>query len=191
MAPLPPPLAEENLFASSLLICNSGLSFCVALTSERTELLSGAFCNLEKFAAVGLAGRSECRKTFSSRCCVGFHFRSASICCAGDPAETKQLCVERNRGLPIGGPWAVFTALFANCARSTLSKIENEASSDTASARAVISPRRNTDSKSKRAPVLTRSSHRRFSILVFMSDGCDSNCQMVANYLDHRNRVSS
>src|SRR5437762_9881263 len=156
MAPPPPPLAEENLFASSLLICNSGLSFCVALTSERTELLSGAFCNLEKFAAVGLAGRSECRKTFSSRCFVGFHFRSASICCAGDPVETKQLWVERNRGLPIGGPWAVFTSLFASCARSTLSKIENEASSETGSARAIVDPERRSTSKSKRPQALAK-----------------------------------
>jgi len=51
---------------------------------------------------------------------------------------TKQLCVERNRGLPIGGLWAVFTSLFASCARSTLSKIENAASSETASACAMV-----------------------------------------------------
>lgn len=104
-------LAGENFRASSLLICNSGLSFCVALASDRTELLSGAFCNFEKSAAVGAAERSECRKTFGSRCFVGFHFRSASICRGGDPVATKQLCVERNRGFPIGGPWAVFTSL--------------------------------------------------------------------------------
>jgi hypothetical protein len=40
----------------------------------------------------------------------------------------------------MGGPCAVFTSLFANCARSTLSKIENEASSDTGSAYAPFRP---------------------------------------------------
>src|SRR5438552_912543 len=67
-------LAKENFFASSLLICNSGLSFCVALASDRTELLFGAFCNFEKSAAVGAAESSECRKTFSSRCLSGSIF---------------------------------------------------------------------------------------------------------------------
>src|SRR4029077_16454594 len=100
------------------------------LTSERTELLSGAFCNFEKSAAIGAAGRSGGRKTFGSRCFVGFHFRSASICRGGNPLVTKQLCVERNRGLPIGGPWAVLPSLFARRARATLWKIEKAASSE-------------------------------------------------------------
>jgi hypothetical protein len=37
-------------------------------------------------------------------------------------------------------PVRVFTSLFASCARSTLSKIENEASSDTGSAHALLGP---------------------------------------------------
>ena len=46
----------------------------------------------------------------------------------------------RKREFLIGGPCAVFTSLFASCARSTLSKIENEASSDTGSAHALLRP---------------------------------------------------
>ena len=86
MAPLPPP--PENFFASSLLICSSGLSFCVAATNARTEALSGASFNFEKFDALGDAGRSECRKTLSSRCLVGSHCRKASICFSGAPGTT-------------------------------------------------------------------------------------------------------
>src|SRR5215475_5902683 len=46
----------------------------------------------------------------------------------------------RKREFFIGGPCAVFTSLFASCARSTLSKIENEASSETGSAHALLGP---------------------------------------------------
>jgi hypothetical protein len=46
----------------------------------------------------------------------------------------------RKREFFIGGPCAVFTSLFASCARSTLSKIEKEASSDTGSADALLRP---------------------------------------------------
>src|SRR4029453_16741122 len=89
------------------------------------------------FAAVGLDGRSECRKIFNSGCLVGFHRRNAAISCAGAPGATQQLSTARNRGLLIGGPWSVLTSLLASCARSTLSKMENEANSETASARAM------------------------------------------------------
>src|SRR5215472_12082201 len=81
----PPPAAAENRFASSLLICSSGLSFWVAATNERTDALSGAFLSLSKLVGAGFEGRSECRKTFSSRYFIGFHWRNASICWAGEP----------------------------------------------------------------------------------------------------------
>src|SRR4029453_7924451 len=87
----------------------------------------------------------------------------------------------------MGGPCAVFTSLFASWARSTLSKMENEASSEMASARAVVSPQRNINNKSKRPHALTEKSRCGFSILGFMSNACDGECQMVANFLDHRN----
>src|SRR5206468_7286825 len=69
----------------------------------------------------------------------------------------------------MGGPCAVFTSLFASWARSTLSKMENEASSEMASARAVVSPQRNINNKSKRPHALTEKSRCGFSILGFMS----------------------
>src|SRR5436305_13966712 len=109
----------------------------------------------------------------------------------GTPDSTEQLYSAINRVLHIGGPCAVFASLFASCTRSALPKMENEASSETASARAVVSPRRKTNSTNKRPVALTEKYRWRFSILAFMINISDGKCQMVANFLDHRNRVSS
>ena len=64
---LPPPAPPPNFFASSRLICSSGLIFSVAETKAFTAALLGAFFSLEKFAGLGDDGRSPCRNTLSSR----------------------------------------------------------------------------------------------------------------------------
>src|SRR4029077_130191 len=97
----------------------------------------------------------------------------------------------RKREFFMGGPCAVFTSLFASCARSTLSKIENEASSETASARAIVSPKRKRDTNSKSLHALAGKRCWRLSILGFISDKGDAESTMVANFRDHRNKVSA
>jgi hypothetical protein len=66
----------------------------------------------------------------------------------------------RKREFFIGGPCAVFTSLFASCARSTLSKIENEASSDTGSAHALLGPAIDIKERTPAKAAKTRGRHR-------------------------------
>jgi len=70
-----------------------------------------------------------------------------------------------------------------------LSKIENKASSETGSARAIVSPKRKSDTNNKRPHTFAEKGLGRLNILGFMSNKRDAQCQMVANFRDHRNKV--
>src|SRR6478609_7058139 len=97
----------------------------------------------------------------------------------------------RKREFLIGGPCAVFTSPFASCARSTLSKIENEASSETGSAHALLRPAINIKERTPAKAIKLRGRHRtRKMVSMFMTDNLVGQCAMVANLNHRRNKVS-
>ena len=147
----------ENFFASSLLIWRLGPSFRVAATNERTDAFPGASFSFSKLAGVGSKGDQSADKP---------SVRDALLRPIGvTPPFVGQAMVPRNiAALHRENPRITHRRsvrrlhiAFRGCARSTLSKMENEARSETASARAVVSPRRNTTIRVRGCPPLQRS----------------------------------